>query len=230
MSIKKILAIASAKGGVGKSSIAALSALILNKDHDIGILDADIYGPNQHILFKVNDLKLKTISKKNKNYFKPLIVNNIKISSMGSIIESSKAALWRGPMLSSSIKQLMHSTDWGDLDLLIIDMPPGTGDAYLTACKEVEIDAAILVTTPNYLSIKDTIKSIDLFTKFKIPIIGYIENQVSNYDDNNNYEFDPNIPKISTIPFDESIYNMEFNNLNKFNDLKKFLDDFIGNE
>ena len=126
MSIKKIIAIASAKGGVGKSSITSLFALSLAKNFNIGILDADIYGPNQHILFNLNSIKPEIVIKQSKKFFKPLIKNNIKIASMGPILDDDKAAIWRGPMLSSALQQLIYSTDWGDLDILFVDMPPGT--------------------------------------------------------------------------------------------------------
>ena len=156
MSIKKIIAIASAKGGVGKSSITTLSALSLAKKYNIGILDADIYGPNQHILFNIDTRKPEIVLKKSKKFFKPFIKNNIKISSMGPILDNDKAAIWRGPMLSSALQQLIHSTDWGNLDILFVDMPPGTGDAYITISKELDIDGAVFITTKNKLSINDT--------------------------------------------------------------------------
>ena len=129
MGIKQIIAIASAKGGVGKSTICANLASHFAKDFKVGILDADIYGPNQHILFNVLDSKpeVKTIDKKKS--FIPIEINTIFLNSMGFILDNDKAAMWRGPMLSGAIKQLKDLTQWGDLDYLFIDMPPGTGDA-----------------------------------------------------------------------------------------------------
>ena len=147
MTIKKIFAIASAKGGVGKSSITAGLAIEAAKSYKVGLLDADIYGPNQHLLFEIDNTKPQIIKKNEKKLFKPVEASGVLINSMGLILDSEKAALWRGPMLSGAIKQLIHSTDWGDLDILFVDMPPGTGDAYLTIASEIKPDHSILVST-----------------------------------------------------------------------------------
>ena len=213
MSIKKIIAIASAKGGVGKSTLTALSALSLCNDYKVGILDADIYGPNQQILFNVENIKPEIISKNSKKFFKPISSKGIEISSMGSIIESDKATIWRGPMLSGAIKQLITSTYWSDLDVLFIDMPPGTGDAYLTVCSEIDLDGVILVSTSNILSKTDTIKTISTYNKLDVPIIGYIENMTLPLSVGEELTFNNDIPKITTISFNESIYNMSLNNI-----------------
>ena len=228
MSIKKIIALASAKGGVGKSTLTALSALSLCKHYKVGILDADIYGPNQHILFDIKNIKPEIISKNSKKFFKPISCKGIEIASMGSIIDSEKAAMWRGPMLSGAIKQLMTTTDWSDLDILFIDMPPGTGDAYLTVCAEIDLDGVILVSTPNILSKTDTIKSINTFNKLDVPIIGYIENMTLPLSDDTKLTFDRNIPKITTINFNESIYNMTLNDISdEIQTLKESLEKII---
>lgn len=213
MSIKKIIAIASAKGGVGKSTLTALSALSLCNDYKVGILDVDIYGPNQQILFNVENIKPEIISKNSKKFFKPISSKGIEISSMGSIIESDKATIWRGPMLSGAIKQLITSTYWSDLDVLFIDMPPGTGDAYLTVCSEIDLDGVILVSTSNILSKTDTIKTISTFNKLDVPIFGYIENMTLPLSVGEELTFNNDIPKITTISFNESIYNMSLNNI-----------------
>ena len=228
MSIKKIIALASAKGGVGKSTLTALSALSLCKHYKVGILDADIYGPNQHILFDIENIKPEIISKNSKKFFKPISSKGIEIASMGSIIDSDKAAIWRGPMLSGAIKQLMTTTDWSDLDILFIDMPPGTGDAYLTVCAEIDLDGVILVSTPNILSKTDTIKSINTCNKLDVPIIGYIENMTLPLSDDTKLTFDRNIPKITTINFNESIYNMTLNDISdEIQTLKESLEKII---
>ena len=138
MSIKKIIAIGSAKGGVGKSSITASIALHLAKNYSVGILDADIYGPNQHLLFDIIEKPSFTKSNERK-LLNPIIKKNIQFSSVGFLLEEEKPAMWRGPILSSTIKQLFYSTQWNDLDFLFIDMPPGTGDAYLTVLKDINI-------------------------------------------------------------------------------------------
>ena len=178
MSIKKIIAVASAKGGVGKSTITAALASYLSKSMKIGILDADIYGPNQHILFNVTNSKPNITNIDGKKLFIPITVNNIKLNSMGFILDEDKAAVWRGPMLSGAIRQLMQSTLWGELDILFIDMPPGTGDAYLTVVSEIKPDHALLITTPSKLSIQDTLKSFSTFSKLNTNIIGFIVNNI----------------------------------------------------
>ena len=165
MAIKKIIAIASAKGGVGKSSLTAAIASSMSKKLKVGILDADIYGPNQHLLFNLNTTKPKLITKDGKKFFEPVKANLLSLNSMGFILDDDKAAIWRGPMLSGAIRQLMDSTDWGDLDYLFIDMPPGTGDAYLTVAKEIKPDYSILIATGNKLAIHDVHKSIAAFEK-----------------------------------------------------------------
>ena len=180
MSIKKIISVASAKGGVGKSTITALLAMNFAKNFKVGILDADIYGPNQHILFNVANKKPNYIKDKDKTLMEPIEAMGVKLNSMGFILDDDRAAIWRGPMLSGAIKQLMSLTIWGELDYLFIDMPPGTGDAYLTVASEVKPDHSLLVTTPNKLAIHDTLKSVSFFNKLDINLLGFIENNTSN--------------------------------------------------
>ena len=209
MTIKKIIAIASAKGGVGKSSITAALALNMSKSFKVGVLDADIYGPNQHILFDLIDAKPNLISVGDKKMFEPVMFNGISINSMGFILDANKAAVWRGPMLSGAIRQLIESTIWGELDFLFIDMPPGTGDAYLTIASEIKPDKSILVTTPNKLAVADLVKTISTLNKLDIPISGFVENNIANFaveGDYTNLE-DLGLSLITSIPFDESIYN-----------------------
>ena len=208
MAIKKIIAVASAKGGVGKSSLTAAIAIEKAKGFQVGVLDADIYGPNQHLLFGIENIKPEIIQIDGKKYFKPIISHNVKLNSMGFILDSDKAALWRGPMLSGAIKQLIHSTDWGDLDYLFIDMPPGTGDAYLTISSEIKPDNSLLITTPNKLAVHDLIKSVEVFNKLDINILGYVENNISNKKISYDFKLidNLNIKKLASIDFNESIY------------------------
>ena len=206
MAIKKIIAIGSAKGGVGKSSMTASLGISLSKNSKVGILDADIYGPNQHLLFNI-DTKLSFEDKS----IIPTSKKGIQIISIGNILDSEEAAIWRGPMLSSAIKKLIHSTKWDDLDYLLIDMPPGTGDAYLTIFNELDVDHFILVTTENRLAISDLKKTITMLAKLDINILGYIRNNILNIQD----EFDDtffksnNIPHLGTFLFDKKIYNFD---------------------
>ena len=187
MGIKQIIAIASAKGGVGKSTICTNLAFQFSKDFNVGILDADIYGPNQHILLDVSESKPEVKIIDGKKSFIPIKVNNILLNSMGFVLDDDKAAMWRGPMLSGAIKQLKELTQWGDLDYLFIDMTPGTGDAYLTVAAEIKPDHVLLVTSQSNLAVQDTIKSKAMFDKLKIPMIGIIDNM--------SYSFSPNSDK-----------------------------------
>ena len=210
MSIKNIIAICSAKGGVGKSTITAAIALSISKQYQVGILDADVYGPNQHILFDIKD-KPQFITKNDDKYIKPLISKNIEIMSMGLMTESDEAVAWRGPMLSSAVRQLSNSTKWSNLDFLFIDMPPGTGDTYLTIFKELNLSNVILVTTPNKLSYADIKKTINLVNKFNVPIMGYIENNIFNQDKDTSLE-KLSINKLGKFNFSEKMLNFDLDN------------------
>ena len=226
MGIKQIIAIASAKGGVGKSTICANLATFFAKDFKVGILDADIYGPNQHILFDVFNSKpdVKTID--GKKSFIPIEVNNIFLNSMGFILDEDKAAMWRGPMLSGAIKQLKELTQWGDLDYLFIDMPPGTGDAYLTVASEIRPNHVILVTSQSKLAVQDTIKSKAMFEKLKISMIGVIDNMShSIYPDSDeqifefpsiNLENEIGLKVLGSIPRTKDLANFNPNKLSTF--------------
>ena len=222
MGIKQIIAIASAKGGVGKSTICANLASHFAKDFKVGILDADIYGPNQHILFNVLDSKpeVKTIDKKKS--FIPIEINTIFLNSMGFILDNDKAAMWRGQILSGAIKQLKDLTQWGDLDYLFIDMPPGTGDAYLTVSAEIKPNYVVLVTSQSKLSVHDTIKSKAMFDKLKIPILGIIDNMsytISTLSDHVseypplNLEVEIGLKVLGSIPRSKDLANFNPNEL-----------------
>ena len=212
MSIKKIIAIGSAKGGVGKSTITAALASSLSKDYKVGVLDADIYGPNQHILFDISS-KPEFITKDNKKLIKPFVKKNIEMISMGLILDSNKAAAWRGPMLSGAVKQLSASTNWSDLDYLLIDMPPGTGDAYLTIFKDMKIDNFLIITTPSNLALADVKKTINLIEKFNIPILGYIENNILGSDIIKDDIFqNKNINKLGSFNFNKEMENFKIEN------------------
>ena len=210
MSIKNIIAICSAKGGVGKSTITAAIALSISKQYQVGVLDADVYGPNQHILFDIKD-KPQFITENDDKYIKPFLNKNIEIMSMGLMTESDEAVAWRGPMLSSAVKQLSNSTKWSNLDFLFIDMPPGTGDTYLTIFKELNLSNVILVTTPNKLSYADIKKTINLVNKFNVPIMGYIENNIFNQDKDTSSE-KLSINKLGKFNFSEKMLNFDLDN------------------
>ena len=226
MGIKQIIAVASAKGGVGKSTICANLATYFAKDFKVGILDADIYGPNQHILFDVFKSKPEVKTIDGKKSFIPIEVNNIVLNSMGFILDEDKAAMWRGPMLSGAIKQLKELTQWGNLDYLFIDMPPGTGDAYLTVASEIRPNHVILVTSQSKLAVQDTIKSKAMFEKLKIPMIGVIDNMshsIYSNSDEQIYEFplinlenEIGLKVLGSIPRTKDLANFNPNRLSTF--------------
>ena len=172
--VKNIIGVFSAKGGVGKSEISLNLALSLAKEgYKVGLLDADIHGPSQPVLFEASK---EIIDVKDKLLLSPLEKRGVKFISMGLIARDQKPVMWRGPMVSGAVMQLMAQTDWQELDYMIIDTPPGTGDAQLTLLQRLPLNAAIIVTTPQDVSISDTKKGIEMIKRLELPILGLIEN------------------------------------------------------
>jgi len=171
--VKKIIAIASGKGGVGKSTISInLASAFSLIGKNVGILDADIHGPSiPHML----GLKGKPEVNSDKKII-PFEFNSMKVMSIGFLLNDEQPVVWRGPMVHSAIKQMATETDWGELDILIIDMPPGTGDAQITVSQHLPLDGTIIVSTPQPVALNDAVKAIGMFRKVDIPIIGIIEN------------------------------------------------------
>ncbi len=173
--IKNIITVGSGKGGVGKSSVTAHLAVALKQmGFTVGILDTDIYGPSIPRLFgclnqkpAIDDVtqKIKTIDK-----------YGIKLMSMGFLIEEGQAVVWRGPMLFKALDQFFRDVDWGELDYLLIDLPPGTGDIALSVAQKVPVQGALVVSTPQNLSLVDARKAFDMFEQIRIPVVGFIEN------------------------------------------------------
>lgn len=177
--IKNIIMVASGKGGVGKSTIAASLALSLAQEgYATGLLDADIHGPSVPTLFNLNGRHPLSIEKEGKTWIKPFDCHGIKVISIGFFIDPSQSLLWRGPMVSNALKQLLNDTDWGELDYLVIDTPPGTGDVHLTLLQMYEITGAIVVTTPQTIALDDVIKAIGMFNNknMAVPMLGIVEN------------------------------------------------------
>src|SRR6266853_254703 len=171
--VKNLVAIASGKGGVGKTTVAVNLALALvNLGHKVGLLDADVYGPNVPIMLGTTQEPLATMDKR----IIPLEVAGLKRISMGLLNPGDKPMIWRGPMLHSVITQFLRSAEWGELDFLIIDLPPGTGDVQLTLIQTVAVTGAVVVTTPSTVAIADVRKAIEMFRQVNVEVLGVVEN------------------------------------------------------
>lgn len=171
--VKNIVAVASGKGGVGKSTTAANLALALAAEGaTVGILDADIYGPSQPMLLGISG-RPESLDEKS---MEPMIGLGLQANSIGFLVEPDNPMVWRGPMVSSALDQLLNQTNWRDLDYLIVDMPPGTGDIQLTLSQKVPVTGAVIVTTPQDLALLDARKGLKMFEKVGIPILGIVEN------------------------------------------------------
>ena len=173
--IKNIIGVFSAKGGVGKSAISLQLALsLIDKGFKVGLLDADIYGPSQSLMLQAKPVKLKTL--KDNQMINPLEVQKLKFISMGLISGERTPLVARGPKVSGAVMQLFSKTNWGELDYLIVDTPPGTGDAQMTLLQRIPITTTLVVTTPQNVSISDCRRGIEMIKKFNKPITGLIEN------------------------------------------------------
>jgi ATP-binding protein involved in chromosome partitioning len=170
-----VIAVASGKGGVGKSTTAANLALALMREGaKVGILDADIYGPSQGIMFGIAEGTRPEV--RDQKWFVPLKAHGVEVMSMAFLSDENTPMVWRGPMVSGALIQLLTQTAWGDLDYLVVDMPPGTGDIQLTLAQKVPVSGAVIVTTPQDLALLDAKKGIEMFRKVNIPVLGVVEN------------------------------------------------------
>ena len=175
--VKNIIAVSSAKGGVGKSTISAnLAVALAQLNYKVGLIDADIYGPSMPIMFDLVGEAPKAVEVDGKKKMKPLENYNVKMVSMGFFTQINQAIVWRGPMASKALNQLIWDSHWGELDYMIVDLPPGTGDVQLTLSQKIPLDGAIIVTTPNDIALTDVRKGADMFNKVKTPLLGVIEN------------------------------------------------------
>ena len=178
--IKKIVAVGSGKGGVGKSTVAVNLALALKEiGHKVGLLDADIYGPSIPRLMGAVNQPIQfgqASSPGSAKKMEPLFRHGIKLMSMGFLVNENQAVVWRGPMLFKAFEQFFRDVNWGELDYLVIDLPPGTGDVALTIAQKVPVSGAIVVTTPQNLALVDAKKAIDMFGQIHIPVLGVVEN------------------------------------------------------
>ena len=175
--IKRVIAVSSGKGGVGKSTIAVNLACSLAKlGLKTGLLDADIYGPNTPSMLGVSEENPKVNGSGNDQRLIPIVKFGISIVSMGFLIEEGQPVIWRGPMLNSIIRQFLYQVEWNDLDFLIIDLPPGTGDAQISLAQSVPIAGAIIVTTPQKVSLQDSRRGLAMFKQLGVPLLGIVEN------------------------------------------------------
>ncbi len=220
--IKNIIAVASGKGGVGKSTITANLAVTLAKmGFSVGILDADIYGPSMPIMFDVESAKPLSVTIDGKSKMKPIESYDVKILSIGFFTSPSQAVIWRGPMAGKALNQMIFDADWGQLDFLLIDLPPGTGDIHLSIMQSLPITGAVVVSTPQAVALSDAKKGVSMFLSeaINVPVLGIIENMAyftpEELPNNKYYIFgkegaknlaeDLNVPLLGEIPLVQSI-------------------------
>jgi ATP-binding protein involved in chromosome partitioning len=171
--VKNLVAVASGKGGVGKTTVAVNLAIALkNMGHAVGLLDADVYGPNVPVMLGTNE-QPRAVDERT---IIPVEAYGLKMISMGLLNPGDKPLVWRGPMLHSVIQQFLRSTQWGELDYLIVDLPPGTGDVQLTLIQSVSVSGAVVVTTPSIVALADVRKAIEMFRQVNVEILGVVEN------------------------------------------------------
>lgn len=171
--VKHVIAVASGKGGVGKSTVAAnLAVAISQTGAKVGLLDTDIYGPSIPTMFGVKERPNITTQKK----LVPILKHGVHLVSMGFLVDTDQAMIWRGPMVTSAVKQFMQEVEWGELDYLILDLPPGTGDIQLTIVQTVPLTGAVVVSTPQTVALDDARKGVAMFGKVNVPVLGIIEN------------------------------------------------------
>lgn len=213
--VKHIIAVSSGKGGVGKSTVATNLATALGQKNKVGLLDADIYGPSvPRMLGSLN--QKPTINSEQK--LEPIMRYGIKLMSIGFLIDENAAVVWRGPMLFKAMDQFIRDVTWGELDYLVVDLPPGTGDVQLSLAQKVPVAGAIMVSTPQNISLTDVKRSVDMFNRVGIPMLGMIENMAYMINPANGEKMQlfpkgdleafmksQSIPKIGEVPFNPSI-------------------------
>lgn len=183
--IKNIIAVASGKGGVGKSTTSVNLALALQKEGaNVGLLDADIYGPSQQRMMGLEGKPESTDGKT----VEPMENYGVQTMSIGCLVEEDTPMIWRGPMVTQALSQMLNDTNWNDLDYLIIDLPPGTGDIQLTLCQKIPVSGAVIVTTPQDIALLDARKALKMFEKVSVPVLGVVENMSTHVCSNCGHE------------------------------------------
>ena len=176
--IENVIAVSSGKGGVGKSTVTANTAISLSKmGFSVGVLDADIYGPSQHIMFDVEKVRPLSVNVDGRSKMKPVENYGVKLLSLGFFTNPNQAVIWRGPMASKALNQLIFDADWGELDFLLIDLPPGTGDVHLSIVQALPINGALIVSTPQNIALADAKKGVAMFQQesINVPVLGIVE-------------------------------------------------------
>lgn len=177
--VKNIIAVGSGKGGVGKSLVSlGLANFFAASGAKVGLMDADIYGPSQPKLTGTTGYVPASVSKDNKEFIQPAEIGNLKIFSIGYMVKPDEAIVWRGPMLASAIRQFVNDVEWGELDYLIIDLPPGTGDVQLSLSQTLKLTGAVIVTTPQEIAMDDAVRALQMFKMpaINVPVLGIVEN------------------------------------------------------
>jgi ATP-binding protein involved in chromosome partitioning len=175
--VKNIVAVSSGKGGVGKSTVAVnLAVALAQAGSAVGLIDADIYGPNAPIMMGLTGAEIKVRQGPQGEILEPAFNHGVKMVSMGFLIDPDQPVIWRGPMLNGVIRQFLYQVEWGELDYLIVDMPPGTGDAQLTLAQAVPMAGAVIVSTPQTVAIADARRGLRMFQQLQVPVLGVVEN------------------------------------------------------
>jgi len=217
--VKNTIAVASGKGGVGKSTVAVNIAVALARDGArVGFIDADIYGPSAPLMFGLTGKQPATISINGSKKLVPLDAFGVKVMSIGFLVDPNTAVVWRGPMASGALKQFMTDVAWGDLDYLIFDLPPGTGDIQLTLAQTIPLTGAIIVTTPQDISLADARKGYRMFENLHVPVFGIVENmsyflcpdcghrsEIFNYGGGKKAAAELGVPFLGEIPIDVQV-------------------------
>lgn len=220
--IKNIIAVASGKGGVGKSTVTANLAVSLAKmGFEVGVLDADIYGPSQPLMFDVENEKPLAIEVEGKSKMKPISNYGVKLLSIGFFTEKDQAVIWRGPMAAKALNQMIFDAHWGELDFLVVDLPPGTGDIHLSIMQSLPVTGAVVVSTPQEVALADARKGVAMFKQeaIQVPVLGIIENMSyftpAELPENKYYIFgekgarhlaeDSGIPLLGELPLVQSV-------------------------